>query len=91
MGFSLLGVLIAGVFMMPSIFFITKFKPKNKPEELKEPARLLVLMERMGQVGCVFFLIFSNSYFERAKFNIFLEHVFVNWTILYSVVLLPFT
>ena len=77
MGFSLLGVLIAGVFMMPSIFFITKFKPKNKPEELKEPARLLVLMERMGQVGCVFFLIFSNSYFESAKFNIFFGCMFL--------------
>lgn len=71
MGFSLVGVLIAGIFMMPSIFFVTKFPPKNIPEGLKEPARLLVIMERTGQVGCIFFLIFSNTYFKNAKFDVF--------------------
>lgn len=77
MGISLVGFFIAAIFMMPSIFFVTKFPPKNKPEGLKEPARLLILMERTGQIGCVFFLVFSNAYFKSAKFNLFFWMMFL--------------
>lgn len=51
---------------MPSFLFYFFLPPRNVPEGLSKPPRLLSWIERISQMVCIAILLFAGDAFERA-------------------------
>lgn len=72
MGFSVFGTIIAALTMLPSITFFVFFPPVNKPTAQVHEPLPLVLLERVGQIACLFLLVVSRNWFDTQDFNVWL-------------------
>ena len=68
MGFSLIGLLITGVILLPNLLMIV-LPPANIPEQVKSAGALLTVMERIGQVGCFLLPVFSKGFIDAAPID----------------------
>lgn len=68
MGFSLIGLLITGIILLPNLLMIL-LPPKNAPEKIKDAGALMTLIERVGQAACFLLPVFSRDYIETAGLN----------------------
>ncbi len=71
MGFSLIGLLITGVILLPNLLIIL-LPPKNAPEKMKGAGALMTLIERAGQVACFLLPVFSKAFIDAVGINIWL-------------------
>ena len=74
MGFSFIGTFIGMLLLLPSILFFIKFPPKNIPHASTGVGVAYVILERIGQIGCLTVLAISEHNFQSIKVNI--------WTLL---------
>lgn len=71
MGFSLTGLLITTIILLPNLLMIL-LPPKNVTDQIKDAGVLFTIVERVGQAGCFLLPIFSKDYIESAEVNIWL-------------------
>jgi hypothetical protein len=71
MGFSLTGLLMTVVILLPNLFVVF-LPPKNMQSKLKDAGTFVTVIERIGQIGCFLLPVFSKGYIESADFNIWL-------------------
>lgn len=69
MGFSLLGTLMALIILAPSLLII-KFPPKNITIGVRDAGFVYILLERVGQLGCIGILAISKDNFQQVKFGV---------------------
>ena len=69
MGFSLIGLLITGVILLPNLLVLLR-PPKNAPEIVKSAGALMTVIERVGQAACFLLPVFSKGYIETAYVNV---------------------
>lgn len=69
MGFSLLGTLMALILLAPSMLMI-KFPPENVPAGVRDAGSVFIILERIGQLGCIGILAISKDNFQHVKFGI---------------------
>ena len=69
MGFSIIGLLIAGFIFLPNLLFII-FPPKNVPDGLKDAGIIFTVLERIGQVGCLVILVISKDNYLNVNIDI---------------------
>ncbi|MBY3622535.1 hypothetical protein HGO21_23730 [Acinetobacter sp. CUI P1] len=69
MGFSLLGTLMALILLAPSMIMI-KFPPENVPAGVRDAGSVFIILERIGQLGCIGILAISKDNFQHVKFGI---------------------
>lgn len=60
MAFSWTGLIMMLLIMLPSIAFALLFPPKNMPEKPGRPRMVFVILERVGQAGCVILSMFTE-------------------------------
>lgn len=70
MGFSFMGTLIAITILVPNLLLI-KFPPKNAPDNSKDIKIIFTILERIGQVACIFLLIISKRNFNNLSMNVY--------------------
>ncbi len=69
MGFSLIGLLITCVILLPNLLMIL-LPPKNMPEKVGSAGALMTMIERAGQVSCFLLPVFSQGFIESADTNL---------------------
>ena len=69
MGFSLTGLMITGVILLPNLLMIL-LSPKNAPDKVKSAGALMTVLERVGQAGCFVLPVISKGYIENAEISI---------------------
>lgn len=69
MGFSLLGTLMALTLLAPSMLMI-KFPLENVPAGVRDAGSVFIILERIGQLGCIGILAISKDNFQHVKFGI---------------------
>ena len=60
MAFSLTGLILMLLLMLPSVTFFLLFPPKDVPENTSRPHRVWTVLEKAGQAGCVILLLFTE-------------------------------
>ena len=76
MGFSVTGFIIAVILFAPNLI-ILKFPPENAPEGATDASILFVVLERIGQVGCLVLLSVLKDNFKQLTLNVWLVLMFV--------------
>ncbi len=77
MGFSIVGLLIAIIIVLPSIIFATKFPPKNIPNGVDSTNKIFNILENIGQISCLTIIVISKYLFDNFTVNI--------WTIIITI------
>lgn len=72
MGFSVTGLIIALAIFLPSIL-LGIVAPKGMPAGgVKDAGGMIVLLERLGQIGCLALTVMAGSHFARSALSIWL-------------------
>jgi hypothetical protein len=71
MGFSLTGLLITAIILLPNLFMLL-LPPKNMPSQAQDAGIFFTIIERIGQAGCFLIPVFSKDYIESEGINIWL-------------------
>ncbi len=69
MGFSLTGLLITGIILLPNLLMIL-LPPKDAPEQVTGAGALMTVLERVGQAACFLLPVFSKGYINVAGINV---------------------
>ena len=73
MSFSVFGLILVILILIPSIIFGIKFSPVDIPKNIDKTSNIFKVMEKIGQIGCIIVLLFLDVKFEATiKFYIFL-------------------
>jgi len=72
MVFSIVGTIIGILIVIPSIIFFTIYPPKNVNVDIKEPPKVFIILERLGQATCLMSLVISKNFFKLSNINIFM-------------------
>lgn len=68
MGFSLIGLLITSVILLPNLLVLLR-PPINAPKTVRSAGVLMTVLERAGQMACFVLPVFSRRYIEAAGVN----------------------
>lgn len=71
MGFSVMGLIIVALILVPNLFIII-LPPKNTPKEIKDACVLVTVIERLGQAGCFILPVFSRGWLEGRGIDVWL-------------------
>lgn len=69
MGFSLIGLLITAIILLPNLLMIF-LPPKEIPSKVKDAGVFFIIFERIGQVACFLLPVILKDYIESADLDI---------------------
>ncbi|ASA21481.1 hypothetical protein [Paenibacillus donghaensis] len=72
MGFSITGTIIALLILLPSLVFFLKFPPVNVPQAIRETAPVYRVLEKIGQMTCLLFMMISKDFFDIQQVNLYM-------------------
>ncbi len=84
MSFSVFGLILVILILIPSIIFGVKYSPIDTPANIDKTSNVFKIMEKIGQIGCIIVLLFLDVKVEASiKYYSFLVIIILLYVLYY--------